>query len=59
MHPAFPDVATVRAAWKSQEQKVRLFVLTLGEGIYTARSSTAPSMARKWSQSSLTCCSTW
>ena len=28
---AFPDVPHVRAAWKSQEQKVRLFVLTLGE----------------------------
>ena len=24
---AFPDVATIRAAWKSQEQEVRLFVL--------------------------------
>lgn len=28
---AFPDVRTVRDAWKSQEQKVRLFVLSLGE----------------------------
>jgi len=28
---AFPDVSTIRAAWKSQEQKVRLFVLSLGE----------------------------
>jgi uncharacterized damage-inducible protein DinB len=28
---AFPDVAGVGAAWKSQEQQVRLFVLTLGE----------------------------
>ena len=28
---AFPDVTAVRAAWMSQEQKVRLFVLTLGE----------------------------
>ncbi len=25
---AFPDVATIRAAWKSQEQEVRLFVLS-------------------------------
>jgi uncharacterized damage-inducible protein DinB len=28
---AFPDVTAVREAWMSQEQKVRLFVLTLGE----------------------------
>lgn len=28
---AFPAVATLRAAWKSQEQKVRLFVGSLGE----------------------------
>ena len=27
----FPDLAAVRAAWTSQEQKVRLFVLSLGE----------------------------
>ena len=26
----FPDVAGIRAAWKSQEEKIRLFVLTLG-----------------------------
>lgn len=28
---AFPDLATVRDAWKSHEQKMRLFVLSLGE----------------------------
>jgi uncharacterized damage-inducible protein DinB len=28
---AFPDVSRVRDAWRSQEQKVRLFVLALGE----------------------------
>jgi uncharacterized damage-inducible protein DinB len=27
----FPDVAAVRAAWKTQEHKIRLFVLALGE----------------------------
>jgi uncharacterized damage-inducible protein DinB len=28
---AFPDVATIRAAWRAQEEKVRLFVGSLGE----------------------------
>ena len=28
---AFPDVASIRAAWRAQEEKVRLFVGTLGE----------------------------
>ena len=26
----FPDVAAIRAVWKSQEEKIRLFVATLG-----------------------------
>jgi uncharacterized damage-inducible protein DinB len=28
----FPDVATIRAAWKSQEEKIRLFLASLGPG---------------------------